>query len=737
MNKEIMLSHIVTGIIVSQFNLFANEDVTNLDEVLVTSAAGYTQKLINAPASISVITQEELQKIPYTNLLDAVKDIEGVDVGQTISKTGLGGISIRGMGSEYTLILIDGKRQNSIGGIFPNNVGDQATASIPPISMIERIEVIRGPMSTLYGSDAIGGVVNIITKKISNEWVGSFSQSQTFQTDSQFGNDTTSNFALLGPIIKDVLGISLSGSYFDKAASLPQITQELNDSFSAQGGKEADNQNWSSAIGLTFTPNEDHTIKLNYSMAKQKYDNSQEDIGTVDNYEALWTNQRVGYLDVQRFETEQFSLDHEAIWDFGTSTVGIHHVKTNNYGRTLPLNAAQRKLFDDNKQLGGKWDTYEKAMADPNFLSFLPRPTRVLQSKATTFNAQYEMPFEKHYVIVGTEYIDGELEDGVFGISDSSTGSGGVVSDTKQLSLFIEDNWSATDNFTLTTGVRYQDNDSFGGHLSPRMYGVYNLNENWYFKGGVATGYKTPDADMLFYGVRGFGAQGTKPFVGNPDLQPETSISTELAVYYTHEDGHNFNVTIFKNDFKDRIESRNVSGANFLPDEWTDVTLSTGAIVSGSILENVGEATLQGIEIGGKYQILDNLFIRGNYTYLDSEGADNEPFGDAAEHLYNATFDWDVTPKFNTFLRVSGEINRWRGDNDIVSDYYKNFTVFDLGSSYVLAENVTVNARINNLFDTDFTSRTRYLDGNIEENVYDYSISQKRREFWINLQVTF
>lgn len=145
-------------------NLYANE--SNLGDITVTSASGFEQKLVTAPASISVISQEDLQKKPYTNLLDAVKDIEGVDIGESTDKSGQGTISIRGMGSDYTLVLIDGRKQNNNGDIYPNNFGGLQFANIPPISMIERIEVVRGPMSTLYGADAMGGVINIITKKL-------------------------------------------------------------------------------------------------------------------------------------------------------------------------------------------------------------------------------------------------------------------------------------------------------------------------------------------------------------------------------------------------------------------------------------------------------------------------------------------------------------------------------------------------------------------------------------------
>src|SRR5215217_1054744 len=115
---------------------------SELDEIVVT-AAGFEQKIVDAPASISVITVEELQTRPYMTLLDAVRDLEGVDIGETRDKTGQGTVSMRGMGSDYTLILINGRRQNNHGDIYPNNFGGNQFNHIPPLDSIERIEVIR------------------------------------------------------------------------------------------------------------------------------------------------------------------------------------------------------------------------------------------------------------------------------------------------------------------------------------------------------------------------------------------------------------------------------------------------------------------------------------------------------------------------------------------------------------------------------------------------------------------
>src|SRR5690606_13958640 len=147
----------------------------------VVSAAGYEQKITDAPASVTVVSQEQLQKKPYAGLADALRDIEGIDVGATQDKTGNISITMRGLEAKYTLVLIDGRRQSDVGNIGPNNFGNNQFMYMPSLDAIERIEVVRGPMSTLYGADAMGGVINIITKKVKDNWGGSISYGHTFQ----------------------------------------------------------------------------------------------------------------------------------------------------------------------------------------------------------------------------------------------------------------------------------------------------------------------------------------------------------------------------------------------------------------------------------------------------------------------------------------------------------------------------------------------------------------------------
>ena len=84
-----------------------------------------------------------------------------------------------------------------------------------------------------------------------------------------------------------------------------------------------DNQNWTFGGGLTFNVNDNHTIKADYDISKQKYDNSEGQVGTIDSYETLFKNQRVGYEKIQRMEREQYSLNWEGNWDLGKSIIGI------------------------------------------------------------------------------------------------------------------------------------------------------------------------------------------------------------------------------------------------------------------------------------------------------------------------------------------------------------------------------------------------------------------------------
>lgn len=156
--KSLLTLSVMSGMLSIAFAAETKTQELNQLETIVVTASGFEQDIKNAAASISVLSQEEINKKAYRDVTDALKDIPGVVV------TGGGSssdISIRGMGSAYTVIMVDGKKVNTR-SVRPNSDNSGIEQGwLPNISAIERIEVIRGPMSGLYGSDAMGGVIRV------------------------------------------------------------------------------------------------------------------------------------------------------------------------------------------------------------------------------------------------------------------------------------------------------------------------------------------------------------------------------------------------------------------------------------------------------------------------------------------------------------------------------------------------------------------------------------------------
>lgn len=766
----------------------ASEFGQHVDEEIVVSAARFEQKITDAPASISVITQEDILSRPNANLLDVLKYQEGIDIGTTRDKTGQGSVSMRGLTGEYTLLLIDGKRQNNHGDIYPNNFGGNAFGHIPPAQAIERVEVIRGPASTLYGADAMGGVINIITKKTADRWYGTANLSGTFQTNDQFGDARKADFVVAGPLIRDTLSLSLRGSYYESDASSPEFEDAVDPNGDVHvratgfggGGRTVDTESEEFGTTLTWALSNKQTLRLDYDSSSQVYDNTpiidpesgtiSYPLGTKDSIEALWqasggqVNPRAGYAQEQEFTRDWWSVSHEGEWGFGTSYVSLAYVDTANEGRTLPLTVAERLLlqdmYDGVGDYAGVTEAERKALAEE---TFLPRPDRPLNSSQYTLDAHVNIPYEaagKHMLIVGGQVIDGELEDGVFGME---SGQPGGVQEQEMFSLFVEDSWTIVEPLTVTAGVRYDEHEVFGDQVSPRLYGVYSLSGNWTVKGGLSTGYKTPQTTDLYDGITGFGGQGTSPFAGNPDLQPETSVSSEIALYWDNKRGHNFNITYFNTQFEDKIaRGDTIQSCEVTGGERPCVNLgdydALGYTTYSQVI-NIDEVDIQGVETAGRYQFSDDWSLSANYTWTDSEQTSGpsagQPLTNTAEHMANSSLNWDALDNLSFSLQAELRSDRYRGWDSVLDRplYYKSYEVLNLGVRYAFTDNITLFSRVNNLLDEDFTSyTTEFVDldgdgvytlatgrGAVSEVVFtdDYNVKDAGRNFWLSLQMTF
>ena len=688
--------------VLAEASVAAATEAVDLDAVVVT-AAGYEQKLVDAPASISVISQADLRQRRYSNLAQALADVEGIDINQGTGKTGGLNISIRGMPSAYTLVLIDGRRQNNSGDITPNGFSETSNSFMPPMSAIERIEVIRGPMSTLYGSDAMGGVVNIITRKVAQTWGASVGINHTLQEHGDYGHTRGMNVYANGPLARDLLGLAVRGSWFDRGPSELEFADGSN--VSRRGAAATEGRNYNLGTRLTFTPHQDHELSLDLERGRQTYNNDDCQLGTLDGWSgnavAGCTSpsvQAAGYAQELRFNRDQVVLAHRARLGQAVLDSSLTHKATETVGRTVP------------GRIGTAWTGF------PGIVGGAPR---TLESTDLVFDTRLVMPLaQAHTFSVGAQWLDAEVVDGLATEEFSK----------KSWSLFAEDEWRLRENLGLTFGGRYEDHEAFGGHFSPRAYLVWNASGNWTVKGGVSEGYRVPTVNQLHDGINGASGQGTIITIGSPDLKPETSTNAEIGVYFDNLAGFNANLTVFRTDYDDMI-----SGGTPIPNCWSAtrpglpgcMDLGNG-FTQDSFAQsiNIDRAQSRGAELAARWQFHDSWSVSGNYTWTDTEqksGVDaGAPVTNQARHIANAKLYWEPSERFNFFLR--GE---YYGDRDRFTNLFDNLSAanqaivnglgplkayhqFHLGGSYRASDHLTFNATVYNLLDKDFLEGSHY-----------------------------
>ncbi|GBO49411.1 TonB-dependent receptor domain-containing protein [Pectobacterium versatile] len=678
------------------------------DDTLVVTASGYEQKITEAAASISVVSQDELTKRKYNDLGEALSDVEGVDVRSSTGKTGGLDISIRGMPSDYTLILVDGIRQNGSSDVTPNGFGTMNTGFIPPLAAIERIEVIRGPMSTLYGSDAMGGVVNIITKKASKEWVGNITLDHTFQEDRDYGDASKFSIYSSGELIEDKLGLALRGNIFRRDAS--EVKSSEGALLNQRGANPVKSDNYLLGGKLTWILNDKNSIWLDGEVANQQYDNKENQLGTI--------GATGGYEGSLHYQRRKLTLGSDNQLSFGSWNSSLSYSETDNKGRLITT---------DSVPAGSPAVGQKRRLENTNV---------ILDSKLVAPVG------ESHLVTIGGQYWNATLKDGVV------LANNGNKFKQDSWALFSEDEWRLLDSLALTYGARYEYHETFGGHVSPRAYVVWNALDDLTIKGGVSTGYKTPSLAQLHNGVSGVTSQGTETVIGNPNLKPEESTNTELGVYYENYTGFAANATLFNNHFRNKIDSYDVS--------------TTPAISS---YRNIGKAVTQGVELGSTIPLWsEDWTLNVNYTFTDSEqkGGLNPgaPLTNTPKHMANARLNWNVNDKLSTWLKAEYRDKTARYTQNYSSftsaaqreayddkgAYFKSFTVVNWGGSYKVSKDVTLNGAVNNLLDKDFTSGIRtYGSGRGAFTTADYySFSRVTsgsvlpgRNYWLSVNVNF
>lgn len=667
---------------------------TKLDGVVV-SASGFSQQIKEAPASISVISGDELTKDSFTSLHSIAQKVPGVNVvgGEDGPASG---ISIRGMEKSQTLVLIDGKRVNSSSANPKGGAGDMNSNFIPPAEAIERIEVIRGPMSSLYGSDAVGGVINIITKKDFSKFSGNVGISTTINTHKGIGDGRQGDFYLNLPLYKELFALQLWGY------------KKLRDEDSYVGGyQKSDKRNLSAKLWVT--PDEHNKFFILGS--NERHDYSRTVGKTAD------PNPRKRPLDNYDYEKKSYGVGY--LGEFDNLNADISYI----YDQTQ-----RTSLFD----------------------SLIPAKAKNhnFNSKFTTFLGAHSLTFGYDFSKqnVGTTFI----------VSNASRNG---LKDPKTYSMsehagFIEDEWQILDEkLFLTLGSRLTHNEFFGNHLSPRAYLVYNATDTLSLKGGVATGYKTPNINQISPEV-GTIQNGWKIVdFGNKDLKPEKSTTYEVGAYYDNQADFRGSVTLFRNEFKDKIlDTDGSKRVNGIPAFGTCTGAPSMGCPGWGTYFNIEGATVWGVELSGDYDILSNLNLSSNYTYNKSKiktgnptintpngpmkfsqtglnRLDGKSLTATPEHTLHATLTYKPIKSVKTFFGANYEskltsVNFGAGNS--VRENTKDLLTFDTGISWDANKHLTLSLNAYNIFD-----KVRYDEALVGDTYYFYP--QEGRRFWFKV----
>ena len=667
---------------------------TKLDGVVV-SASGFSQQIKEAPASISVIGGDELTKDSFTSLHSIAQKVPGVNVvgGEDGAASG---ISIRGMEKSQTLVLIDGKRVNSSSANPKGGAGDMNSNFIPPAEAIERIEVIRGPMSSLYGSDAVGGVINIITKKDFSKFSGNVGISTTINAHKGIGDGRQGDFYLNLPLYKEFLALQLWGY------------KKLRDEDSYVGGyQKSDKRNLSAKLWVT--PDEHNKFFILGS--NERHDYSRTVGKTAD------PNPRRNVLNAYDYEKKSYGVGYLGEFD--------------------RLNADISYIYDETQRTS-LFDSLIPAKAkNHNF-----------NSKFTTFLGAHSLTFGYDFSKqnVGTTFI----------VSNASRNG---LKDPKTYSMsehagFIEDEWQILDEkLFLTLGSRLTHNEFFGNHLSPRAYLVYNATDTLSLKGGVATGYKTPNINQISPEV-GTIQNGWKIVdFGNKDLKPEKSTTYEVGAYYDNQADFRGSVTLFRNEFKDKIlDTDGSKRVNGIPAFGTCTGAPSMGCPGWGTYFNIEGATVWGVELSGDYDILSNLNLSSNYTYNKSKiktgnptintpngpmkfsqtglnRLDGKSLTATPEHTLHTTLTYKPIKSVKTFFGANYEskltsVNFGAGNS--VRENTKDLLTFDTGISWDANKHLTLSLNAYNIFD-----KVRYDEALVGDTYYFYP--QEGRRFWFKV----
>ena len=673
----------------------------DLGQVVVTATR--TEKFVSeAPGSVEVVTKEEMEKKDIKTADEALNNLSGV-----FSKRSKGlmdtlaRVTLRGIPSQdRTLILMDGLTLNE-----PYS-GAVRWGRIQPEDL-ERIEVVKGPFSSLYGGNAMGGVVNIITK---------MPEKREFIFKGGYGSDRLyKGYLSYGDKFKERLALLLSYGYksTDGYRSALVVTSKTptagitgwEETTSPTGeiryliGDKGNNTWWDELINFKIGYDFSETSKLNLSLLRAREEYKYDDPHT--------------YLkDAQGNE----------VWSY-TKVAEKKFLSGSGGAEQYNYTASFETLLGDIKTKFnlGLLDVQEKWYISPQKgATRSGGPGKVTEYPLRGYNTelQFSLPmFNRHILTFGGALRAGEVDLKEYNLTNwrdrkSKTNLRyEVKGKDRAFALFLQDEIEVLDNLTAYLGLRGDFWKTYDGYvnevgesgypkdypsrskssLSPKLALVYKPLERTILRSSIGKAFRPPNLYELYRTWTWWG----KTYAGNPDLQPETTLSWDLGLEQGLWKGARLKTTYFENYLEDLIYTKKVT-----PTYYEKI--------------NVGEAESRGIEIEVEQRLKDWLRVFANFTHTDSEIKENlakpETVGKKLTHTPERMSNFGIELGRDRFLaslvaRYVSKQYRYDDNSDTadgVYGVYDSYLVTDAKLSYKLTDWVTISFSVDNLFDEEY-----------------------------------
>ena len=614
-------------------------------------------------SSVTVITAEQIQQTQRRSAPEILQTVPGLNVVQTGGPGGYTAVFMRGTNANHVKVLIDGIEVNdpaSANGTF--DFGQLLAGDI------ERIEVLRGPQSGLYGSDAIGGVISITTKK---------------------GE---------GPAKITAFGEGGSFGTLNNSLSLRGAHEQLNYAFNIQR---------QSVGSLPVTPPE--LVPPGVPVNNNSYQNLtfSSKVGAQIN-DIFGVNLVGRYLESrQRFTTDDFGLPYGFAFSSPNARQDVQRDKqayVRAEGTVNLLDGRFKNWFGVQHMRSDTWA--KPGDQTPTFFSNGYQPPYQYIGERTKFDWRGEFEVVPgHKLIAGAETQRDWLTIPMLDPSQTATAAA-YTNDAG----YVEYVGNFFDRFFISANARRDRNSQFGSHKTFRIAPSFHVPwTDTVLKASYGTGFKAPTLNQLYVSYPAFF------YFANPRLQPEQSRGFDIGFEQPLLDNRfRFGATYFRNRIKDLITTQ------FDPTTFT------------STLINLGSGKTYGVEAFAQARITDELTIRGDYTYtvardagqvaatagaiqaeLLRQAVEGTPQPDLLRRprrKASLQATWKPIEKLSlsaSVVRVSSWID---GTRDFSIPRFKapGYMLVNVAGSYDLAEGVTATARVDNLFNKQFQNPTGF-----------------------------